>query len=192
MTKIDRAKINEVIRSYIKDSLEFDENFRIDREDVGTDDEIEKMVKAIDIVMDGERQDLAKGDYEMASQAVDDIIKNYGLNIAKGSTEYKMLSREVLKAKTTIWKIEKARTIGDYSSPEEEALKPLLDPTHWALQNQGSGNEPGPTNQQPQQTSATMKQAGDEFWNEFNQDWKPRSRTDYKNAIEQIVEGLGP
>ena len=43
-----------------------------------------------------------------------------------------------------------------------------------------------------EQTSATIKQAADDFWNEYNQDWKPWSRTDYKSVIDQIVDGFGP
>ena len=35
-----------------------------------------------------------------------------------------------------------------------------------------------------QQTSATMKQAGEDFWDEFNEGWKPRSRPDYRNLVE--------
>ena len=150
-----------------------------------TDDLIEKMVKAMDMMIAEDRNGLAMGDYEGAASRVDGIIKTHGLKIGKDSPEYKTLSREVLKADIAIWNVEKARTVGDYSSPEEKALKLILDPTHWSLPNQGSGSQTGAINQPQKQTSATVKQVADDFFEEFNRDWKPRSRTDYQNALDQ-------
>jgi hypothetical protein len=119
----------------------------------------------------------------------DDVIQTHGLDITdRDSEDYRKLSREILKAHVQVLEVEKRRTLGDYGSSQEVALRESIDPKPYQDGKQGHTS----VSQQQQQTSATVKQAGDDFWNEFNQDWKPRSRTDYKNAIDQIVAGLGP
>lgn len=89
----------------------------------------------------------------------------------------------MLHAISDAMEVEIDKLKGNQSSNQEVETKPEAD-------NQKGISET--IREVPQQTSDTMKIAGDAFWNEFNQGWKPRSRTDYKNAIEQIVSGFGP
>jgi integrase len=192
MTKLDQAKINEIIKTFIKDSLDEEEEVRINRQRPLTDDDVSKRAEFLGFLQADHREALAKSDFNttIANQMTDDVIhKTHGLDIENGSEDYRKLSREILKAHIDVLEVEKRRTLGDYGSPQEVALRESIEPSPSSTGKQrGQGNG----SQQPQQTSATFQKAGDDFWNEFHRDWKPRSRTDYKNAIDQIVAGFGP
>lgn len=188
MTVLDQAKINDIIRAFIKDSLDEQEDIRINRQRPLSNDEIEQRAKFLGLLQADRREALAKSDFKPAFNLTDDAIQTHDLDIKdKGSEDYRVLSRELMKAQIAVLDVKKRRTLGNYKSPQEVALRESIDPNPWSDGKQGHKGAP-----EQQQTSATVKQAGDDFWNEFHQDWKPRSRTDYKNAIEQIVSGLGP
>ena len=188
MTKLDQAKINDIIKSLIKDSLDEEEDVRINRQRPLSEDEVRKRADFLGFLQADHREALAKSDFSQANNMTDDVIQTHGLDITdRDSEDYRKLSREILKAHVQVLEVEKRRTLGDYESSQEVALRESIDPKPYQDGKQGHTS----VSQQQQQTSATVKQAGDDFWNEFNQDWKPRSRTDYKNAIDQIVAGLG-
>lgn len=123
------------------------------------------------------------GQYDDVLEAADGLCKENDVSYSKGSDAHCELCRGML------------HTISDAMEAEIQKLKGNQSPAHGVETKPEVNNRKGrsdTTRVLPQQTSATIKQAGHDFWNEFNADWKPRSRTDYKNAIEQIVDGFGP
>lgn len=189
MTKLDQSKINDIIRGFIKDSLDEETDIRISRQRPLTDDEIDQRAEFLGSLQADRREALAKSDYRPAANLTDDALQTHGLDIEKGSEDYKRLSHELLMAQIKVLEVEQRRVYGDYESPQETSLRELYDPNHWANGKHGPTVTPQPVQQQ---TSATMKQLGEDFWNEYKDGWKPRSRTDYRSATDQIVAGLGP
>ncbi|WP_319526026.1 site-specific integrase [uncultured Desulfosarcina sp.] len=191
MSELDQSKINAIIRGFIKDSLDEEEEVRINRQRPLTEEEIDQRASFLGSLEADSREALAKSDFRPAENITDETIQQQGLDIEKGSTDYRTLSRELMKAQIAVLEVEQKRVYGWYDSPQEASLLESYDlnPRSGEKQGHRSGFEQP---QQPRQTSATMKQAGKDFWNEYNHGWKPRSRTDYKNVIEQIVKGLGP
>jgi integrase len=190
MTKLDQTKINDIIRDHSSRTHWTKKRTSASsrQRPLSRDDSVHKRAEFLGFLQVGPQEALAKSDFRHATHMTDDVVETHGLDIEKDSEEYRKLSREILKAHIEVLEVEKRRTAGDYGSPEEVALLESVDPNHWSIQNQGHRS----ASEQPQeQTSATIKQAGDDFWNEFNHSWKPRSRTDYKNVIDQIVDGLG-
>ena len=168
MTQLDQAKINDIIKSFIKDSLDEEESLRINRQRPLTDDEVEQRAEFLGLLQADRREALAKSDFRPAFNLTDDAIQTHELDIKdKGSEDYRVLSRELMKAQIAVLDVEKRRTLGDYKSPQEVALRESIDPNPWSDGKQGHMGTP-----EQQQTSATVKQAGDDFWNEFHQDWK--------------------
>ncbi|BBO80218.1 integrase [Desulfosarcina ovata subsp. sediminis] len=184
MTKLDKDKINEIIREYIKGSLEWEEDYKANLNRPLTDDALDSRVDFMESMEADMREALAKCDRSPVERDVKKLIEERGLDIEQGSEDYNILCREVTKANIDVLQVEQKRAMGDYSSPEEVVLMELIE-----------GPQPPftPQIQQPaQQTSATVKQAADAFFDEFNRDWKPRSRTDYQNVLDQIVSGFDP
>ncbi|BBO88413.1 site-specific integrase [Desulfosarcina ovata] len=189
MTKLDKDKINEIIRGYIKDSLEWEEDYRINLHHPFTDDDLDKRVQFLGFMEADMREALAKCDRRPVERDVKNLIEERGLDIEQGSEDYNLLCREITKAKIDVLQVEQERTMGNYSSPEDESLRELIDHNHGETPKQGQGDAYG---HQRERTSATMKQAGDDFISEYGGGWNPRSLTDYQIAKDQIVAGLGP
>ncbi|WP_319524603.1 site-specific integrase [uncultured Desulfosarcina sp.] len=188
MTKLDQIKINYIIREFIKDSLNEEEDTRINQQRPLTNDDVSKRAEFLGFLQSDHREALATSDFKHARHMTDDIIQTHGLDIEKDSEEYRKLSKELLKAHIDVLEVEKRRTLGDYGSPEEKALL------------ESTGLSPAPTGKQryrnapeeQRKSSAIMKQAGEDFISEYSGGWNPRSLTDYQMAADQIVTGLGP
>lgn len=133
------------------------------------------------------KAEMASGDY---SKVIDEArsplaeILPPGDAIDEGSMGFKRLCAGLMRAEIMGIGYYRSQLTGNYRDDLQNAMDQTIN---W---NQGHKSTFG--QQQQEQTSATIKQAGEDFWNEFKQGWKPRSRTDYKIVIEQIVDGFGP
>jgi hypothetical protein len=176
MTKLDQAKINDIIRGFIKDSLDEEEDTRINRQRPFTDDDVNKRAEFLGFLQADHREALAKSDLNtstIARQMTNDVIETHGLDIKKDSGDYRKLSREILKAHIDVLEVEKRRTLGDYGSPQEVALRESIDPSPAPVGKQ-RGHRDTPEQQQ-RISSSTMKQAGEDFISEYGGGWNARS-----------------
>ncbi len=187
MTKLDTVKINKIIKTFIRDFLDEEEEMRINRERPYTDEDLDHRAEFLGLHQSDLKESLAKCDYRPASKHADDCIEQHRLEVPKGSEDYNRLCRELLKAQIAVLEVEQKRVYGDYS----QAL-PVIDGTVADNANSVSPNQQVQQQPQHKQTSDTMKTAGEDFWDEYNHDWKPRSKVDYRNAVDQIVSILGP
>jgi len=148
-----------------------------------SDRELSGFIDELDDLMGVLRVEMASGDY---SKVIDDArsLLAQGDAIDEGSLGFKKLCAGLMRAEIKGIEYHRSRLAGEYRDDLQHAMYKAI--------NWNQGHRSGSGQQPPEQTSATMKKAGDDFWTEFHQDWKPRSRPDYKSAIDQVVAGLGP
>jgi hypothetical protein len=103
MTKVEQTKINEIIREFIKDSLDEEEDIRINRQRPLTDDSLHKRAEFLGILQVDHREALAKSDSSstISRQMTDKVIhKTNGLDIKKDSEDCRKLKHSKLKHST--------------------------------------------------------------------------------------------
>ena len=102
ITKLDQSKINDIIKSFIKDSLDAEEYIRINRQKPFTEDEIDKRANFLGFLEADRREALAKSDYRPIEGTIDAAVEQHELDIEKGSEDYRKLSREIMKAQIQV------------------------------------------------------------------------------------------
>ncbi|BBO72838.1 hypothetical protein DSCW_02550 [Desulfosarcina widdelii] len=87
MTELDEAKINEIIRGFIKDSLDEEEEVRINRQSALSEEEIDQRASFLGSLQADRRESLTKPDFRPAENITDETIKQHGLDIEKRTSK---------------------------------------------------------------------------------------------------------
>ena len=110
---------------------------------------------------------------------MDDILREAGIELEKGSRGYNILARELLKADIKLFEIEYKRTLGDDTLTDEE--KAFLYPSR-------------PTrDKEIEEPSETLSEVIQAYWDENKRAkaWKPRTEAEYKPNLELIMNFFG-
>jgi len=125
----------------------------------------------------------ANGDFSWFEGMANKLINNTGTNsIKKGTQEYTKLCGKLLEVDIRAWPLRKKAWQSDFSFREDiPKVFPEIAETI-----------PVTSAQAAPKTSITVKEAIKDFWNEYSENWKPRSVTDYETIVNKISRLLGP
>ncbi|MCF8075810.1 MAG: site-specific integrase [Desulfotignum sp.] len=116
--KLEKHHIDGLIRKYIREALDDDEEFRaVTTRDRGA---IEAQIAGYDMHQDECRDALVTGRYHKVSPLVDEkILKPNNIKADKESPEYQLLCRECLKADIKVMGIARDREMGIYRDQQD-------------------------------------------------------------------------
>jgi integrase len=123
-----REEIQRLVSEYFQRNLEDAEDLRADGIGVlkGEDGVYgESGLEGLELHLEGLIEDLARGELRSIARVADAILKEAGVELDKGSHDYRVLSREALKGAVEAIKTELAQRKGDYS----DELRPRLTPS---------------------------------------------------------------
>ncbi|MGB3222542.1 MAG: tyrosine-type recombinase/integrase [Desulforhopalus sp.] len=130
MSDFTRERINQLVREYIKKTLEDDERCRALGNHTmgeglyvtgGSNMGLEE-AESLDISV---KRWLKDQDHSLLHQVANRLLTKHGIEFSPESEEYKALSREMMIAFQSILKVRIKRSQGDYSAPDED-LVPIL------------------------------------------------------------------
>jgi hypothetical protein len=111
--KLEKHHINSLIRKYVKETMDDDEEYRAVT--TRTPDTIEAQRAGYDMHMDECRDALMTGRYDKVDHVVDEkILKPNDIMADKESSEYQLLCRECLKADIKVMGVAMDREMGIY------------------------------------------------------------------------------
>ena len=172
-TKLTPQIISEIIAQFIEESLEEFEEEILDRKRTLTPKQLDDKAHGYSYVHSLKKEALATGDYKEAYHNADLLLDVQRIDVHKNSEDYRRLCREILKAQVKVLEQMEKRVYGNYDD-------------EWTEKIQQQPYQPEP------KTSDTIKQATDDYWNEYSGDIKPRSRVDYKGYLDHIVIHFKP
>ena len=122
-----------------------------------------------------------EGKFEILNKPIKDVLRKNGFdNVDASSKAYKNLCNEIYKAAISLSSLELKSLQGNFSWNND--LPTLFPETFFKSQQQAETNV---------QTSDTVKQAAENYWNEYTGDLKPRSGIDYEGYKKQIIKFFG-
>ncbi len=126
MKELTVNQINGLVRKYITEALEIDEVEKI--LDKGSFKSINQKdhVSIMEMVSDLFKKKLATNDKSFMKDVVDEFLMVQGIKADQKSFEYKMMGREMLKAESHIYDIQRKRQQGDYS---DDIIPDFLKPS---------------------------------------------------------------
>lgn len=118
--------------------------------------------------------DRAMGEFDFVKEKGDKLLKENGIDeIDEKSPGYWKLCHGFMLAEIKIYDMSKKRLLAEYEEGEF-----VLQPPELSFQPR-------------KQKSDTLSQAANDYWNEYSDGWKPRSKDDYKICLDHIVDKLG-
>lgn len=115
MSQLDQKKIQELVHTHVRETLEWIEDEPLTRERPISLEEAHAHADIISGMAQELHESLVKGDFKQVSHIADRLLKDENLeDTDKDSIPYKRLCRELLKSAIELSKIDVARTLGDY------------------------------------------------------------------------------
>jgi integrase len=122
------------------------------------------------------------GDFSMLEESIENMLQdNSLLDIEKDSQEYRKLCAEIHKAQIQLMPMQQKHLMCDFSYKED-------------LPKQFPDVFPKPVDDAPgvkEQTSEKLAAVVDAYWKEKSDDWRPRSKVQYKGIEGWLLETLG-
>ncbi|MEE4362452.1 MAG: hypothetical protein V2J08_00870, partial [Desulfotignum sp.] len=183
--KLEKHHIDGLIKKYVRETLESDEEERLILGPV-PDDVQKDLMESFKYFEDHTRYILRTNSLEEIEPVVDmRILEPNNLEADKDSYEYKKLSRETVKANIPIARIQMRREQGDYSDdnvdyypgqegPEVSQVTPQQEP-------------------EPQPSGPSLKTLLDKWFQENTKanSWSPRTHQRYDGNFRIILQILG-
>lgn len=119
-------EIETLIRNFLGETLKRFEDDRLRGVGIPRDEnQLQKLVRAYDIMKEEDTKGLAFGRYEGIEAWLHDELRSKDVQIERGTHEYKKLCRRMLEARSRFWEIEKQRMQGNYDNEyDRQALHP--------------------------------------------------------------------
>lgn len=167
-------QIQRLILLFVRQALNDHESYRLDSKPL-TPEKLEDQINALDYVYSDIREDLALCRHHKASNMVDRLLSEHGIDLQKDSESYKRLCRELMIAQVQILETERKRILGDYSDKAYPIL-PYQEP------------------HQQEQTSEPLSKIIDAYWSENEKagNWTERTKGEYQTCLEVLVWLLKP
>lgn len=194
MGKLSEDQVQQLVVAYIKKSIEgLDGVFGQERdEDKPYVDppSLFDYIQGLDTIKEDLMINLNLGDYSMLEGSIDTFLKENGITeVDKTSPEYRKLCIEIHKAEHKLIPIQQKHMQLDFSYTDQ---LPKLFPEVFKAKNDPP---PAPAGDQPspgkKQKSATVGKVFKEYWQEKESALKPRSRPEFKRALEHFVGFVG-
>ena len=194
MGKLSEDQVQQLVVAYIKKSIKgLDGVFDQGRDDDRPYDDPPSLfsyIKGLDTVQEDLMISLNLGDYSMLESSIETFLKENGITeVDKTSPEYRKLCIEIHKAEHKLIPIQQQHRQLDFSYKDQlpklfpEVFKAKIDPP------------PVPADDQPpqkkKQKSVNVGRVFKEYWEEKEPALKPRSRPEFKRALEHFVGFVG-
>ncbi|WP_168161182.1 site-specific integrase [Desulfatibacillum aliphaticivorans] len=129
MAELTKEKIQEIVRSYVREVLEEDAEYRAVSKP-RTRDKIEAQEEGLWSVQGDTREALALNDYSMADSLITrwELLRKHGIDgVGKSDASYRMLCRAMMEGFLDIGEVLLAREVGDHNK-EREIVAQLFPP----------------------------------------------------------------
>jgi len=182
--------IQKLVKQYIRERLKELDQDRFSPPDENAPfipfesvEQIQENAEYGELLNDKLKVALYNRDFSPSERKVDDLIDRAGeTSVEKGSESYIELCAKILEIDIRLWPLIKKSWLSDFSFREDiPKTFPEIAETI-----------PATSTQAAKKTSSTVKEAIKDFWNEYSENWKPRSVTDYKTIVNKIAALLGP
>lgn len=207
MSEFTTAKINQLVRNYIKTTLKNDEKCRAlnvyDLEDK-TFLEGSNMGKAeaenILSYVDKELKHGALVKVKHVGQSVDNndlmapvlkaLLEQEGKEVNRDSVDYKLLNRSLLKAFQSILKVRAKRSEGDYAESDEELIPELKEEDN--VKGVSVSHSPVPTSVE-EQAQTTFSEMKERYKTESStaREWSQGTLKEYNETYDLFIELMG-
>jgi hypothetical protein len=115
MTKNLSAKeIMAAVQSFLDSVLQSDERERAFRSEPATEEERDEDLTGLELALSSAEECLALSDYTWGQDIIDGVIEAYKIDIERGTDQYRLLSREVIKATAKAIQVQINRWWGRY------------------------------------------------------------------------------
>lgn len=181
LMKLSENQIQELIDKYLKDLIKSYEKplppFGTSEKDMPpfTDQEtLNQYLRDLDIIKEEYITDRAMGEYSRIEESAVRLLKENGIGeIDKNSPSYWKLCEGLMLAEIKGIELHKNHLLG-----KSLDNVPSMQPHELEIKT-------------TKQESVTLFQAAKDYWDEYSHNWKPRTKTDYRTALDHIVETLG-
>jgi len=178
--KLEKHHIDGLIRKYIREALDDDEEYRAIT--TRTPDTIEAQIAGYDMHQDECRDALMTGSYDKVDHVVDEkILKPNNVTADKESFEYQLLCRECLKASIKVMGIARDREMGIYN--DQQVTSGLQESTETFEESDKQHKPSGPS----------LKTLVDQWFQESTKAdlWSIRTHKRYAGNFRIILQVLG-
>ena len=198
MGKLSEDQVQQLVKDYIKKSIgELDGVF-----DQGRDDDrpykdppsLFSYIKGLDTVQEDLMIKLNLGDFSMLEKSIDNFLKENGISeVDKTSPEYRKLCIEIHKAEHKLIPIQQKHMQLDFSYKDQlPKLFPEAFPDKEPPPIPPASPVPTPPeNPLPKKSATSLEKVFKEYWEEKEPALKPRSRPEFKRALEHFVAFAG-
>jgi len=173
-TTMTHKEIKNHIAEYVRKVIDDSEERIADETGFVSPDDMSYQLNLIDDFKAEYQEALASHDYRPAYNSVDRLIEAKGLDIKKGSKEYRNMCHEMLIAKIQFMDMQAKQLMGDYSYRE------IM-----------STNTEAYSSRESNLNSITLANLTKEYWNEQSPNWKPRTITEHKIFNGSLIEFIG-
>ena len=181
-------QIQEIIRDYVQGTVEHNELDRAIQEKRLDSDQVDSVSLGFDAIIPDLKEALAQNDHVRAvGRFVDSMLTGRQLGLDSGSSGYRVLCREVLKAKIKLLEIEQRRSLGDYSDGNDlQVVESIIRGQHPGI-SQAADQAPEPV------TSILLKDLIAEYSKQKidAKRWRPRTVDNHRPKFNSLVQFLG-
>lgn len=106
MQDLTDKQIQQLLNQYLRESLEDSEESRANASKPMSEEDVEDHEDFLSGLAADSRKDLATNDYKRVRKYADELLEDHNLTVAKESTSYNKLCREMLKTLVQFYEIE--------------------------------------------------------------------------------------
>lgn len=114
MQDLTDKQIQQLLDQYLKQSLADSEESRANASKPMSEEDVEDHEDLLSGLAADSRRDLATNNYKRVRKYADELLEDHNLTVAKESSSYNKLCREMLKTLVQFYEIEGKRAFGDY------------------------------------------------------------------------------
>jgi len=178
-------QIKKLVNQYIKDKIDNLDEFFNDDNDLkpySSAEEFNSFVKSLKAIRDDAIVDLNVGNFSIVEDTTHNILVKNGINnVDKDSPEFRKLCVEIHKAYISLLPIEQKHLLCDFSYRDE---LPKIFP-------QVFNNTYKSNHQTIEQTSGTLSEIADEYWNRKKGRWTVAAIESYARYKKRLLEYFG-
>ncbi len=174
MNSMTQPQIQAMLASYLHAALEEREQFRATLPPQ-PQSEVDGEVGMLDFLLQDSQTLLATCDYTRVAKIVSGFLAEGGICLDPASLEFRIACREFLKTDTQLIRIERQRTLGDYSGdpvPPAPASLPM---------------QPPPT----APSGKSLSELVEEFIQETRSNWSAKTEQSFRSSFTLLLEVVG-
>ncbi len=178
MSSMTQPQIQDLLANYLHEALEEREQFRV-AQPPQPQSEVDGEVVALDFLLRDSQSLLATCDYTRVVAIVKDFLEEGGIRMDPASPEFRAACRDFLKTDAQLIRIERQRTLGDYSA---DPLLPTATPYAAALHMDKPPLAP---------VGKKLSELVDEFILEARVNWSDKTESSFRASFDLMLEVVG-